>query len=191
MKDVQKRIIHSAMKLFVQKGFFETTVEDIARRARVAKGTIYLYFKDKPSIYITIIERYLQQAIQSLNEVEKQKISHREKVSRIIKKGVEMGRRFKNPYPIFTIENINLAQKLIQGIKPLFLKYHAEIIRKIARIIRAGIKAGEFRRVNPDAVALYIISIVRTGLLIRQLNPDLKDPEKEIETIFLKGLIRR
>ncbi|HID39964.1 MAG TPA: TetR/AcrR family transcriptional regulator [Calditrichaeota bacterium] len=191
MKETQERIVHSAMKLFVQKGFFETTVEDIARRARVAKGTIYLYFKDKPSIYITIIERYLQQTIQNLSEIEKQKISHRDKVIRIIERGMEMGRRFKNPYPIFSIENINLAQKLIQGIKPLFLKYHAEIIKRIAHIIQAGIKAGEFRKVNPDAVALYIISIVRTGLLIRQLNPDLKDSEKEIKTIFLKGLIRR
>ncbi len=191
MLEVRERIIRSAIKLFARKGFFETTVEDIARGARVAKGTIYLYFKDKPSIYTTIIERHLQESIQSLREIEMQKISHREKVVEIIKRGIKIWLKFKNAHPMFSIENINFAKKLMRGIKPLFMKYHAEIIERIAEIVKAGIRTGEFKNVNPAVAAVYIINIIRTAILLPQINPDLKNYEQDIEKIFLEGLIRR
>lgn len=51
MTDKSELIIQAALKIFYQRGYGPITVEDIAREAKVAKGTIYLYFKDKDELF--------------------------------------------------------------------------------------------------------------------------------------------
>lgn len=66
MKDqTQKRgqILSAAMKVFAEKGFYKTTVSDIARTANVAHGTICLYFKTKDEILIQIFEKEISALI--------------------------------------------------------------------------------------------------------------------------------
>ncbi|MBM9519955.1 TetR/AcrR family transcriptional regulator [Desulforhopalus vacuolatus] len=51
-----KKIIAAAIKVFAKKGFFNARISDIAKEAKVADGTIYLYFNNKNSILLTILE---------------------------------------------------------------------------------------------------------------------------------------
>jgi len=53
---IKEKILQTAEAMFVKKGFFPTTVEEIAKQAKIAKGTVYLYFPTKESIYLTIFE---------------------------------------------------------------------------------------------------------------------------------------
>ena len=48
-------IVEAAMEEFVARGFAATRIDDVARRAGVAKGTIYLHFKDKESMFEELI----------------------------------------------------------------------------------------------------------------------------------------
>jgi TetR/AcrR family fatty acid metabolism transcriptional regulator len=50
------KIIAAAIKVFAKKGFFNARISDIAKEAKVADGTIYLYFNNKNSILLTILE---------------------------------------------------------------------------------------------------------------------------------------
>lgn len=52
----REAILDAALKLFSDTGFAATRVEDIARKAGVAKGTIYLYFKDKQDLFNGLVE---------------------------------------------------------------------------------------------------------------------------------------
>ena len=52
----QMEILKAAVDLISERGFERTTVDEIAARANVGKGTIYLYFKNKEEIFIDIIE---------------------------------------------------------------------------------------------------------------------------------------
>jgi AcrR family transcriptional regulator len=49
-------ILAAAIKVFGKKGFAATCVEDIAMAAKIAKGTVYLYFKSKEDIYATAVQ---------------------------------------------------------------------------------------------------------------------------------------
>ena len=51
------RIIDAALKVFAAKGFYNTRISEIAREANVADGTIYLYFKNKDDILISLFSR--------------------------------------------------------------------------------------------------------------------------------------
>lgn len=58
--DKKKKIIEKARELIYKKGYYETTMKEIAKKAGVAQGTPYLYFKNKEEIFIEIILMLLQ-----------------------------------------------------------------------------------------------------------------------------------
>ena len=53
-------IIRAAEAIFAEKGFHGATIEDIARRAEFAVGTIYNFFKGKEDLYVHVIEKIAQ-----------------------------------------------------------------------------------------------------------------------------------
>jgi len=61
--DKREAIIKSAIKVFAQKGFFNSKVADIASAAGIADGTVYLYFKSKDEILHSIFDRAMEEFI--------------------------------------------------------------------------------------------------------------------------------
>lgn len=51
-----KRILEAAVEVIAEKGLHETTIDEIAQRAGVAKGTVYLYFKNKESLLASLMQ---------------------------------------------------------------------------------------------------------------------------------------
>src|SRR3989338_5864507 len=62
--DKHARIIEAATKIFSQKGYFHSKIADVAEAAGVAEGTIYLYFKSKEDLLISIFEHSMDRFIQ-------------------------------------------------------------------------------------------------------------------------------
>jgi len=61
-KDVRiAEIRTAAMQVFFSKGYQNSTVEEIAKRANVAKGTVYLYYKSKEDLYVGLVEPFLEE----------------------------------------------------------------------------------------------------------------------------------
>ncbi|MGU3566734.1 TetR/AcrR family transcriptional regulator [Paenibacillus sp. D51F] len=58
--DKRERLIHHAMEQFMQKGYHQTTMQDIADAAGIAKGGIYFYFKSKEELIQSVFESYLE-----------------------------------------------------------------------------------------------------------------------------------
>ena len=69
--NTREHIIKNALRLFAQKGFFRTTMEDIATATGVAKGTVYLYFKDKQALYAASVEEQFNHLLDRLNEIDR------------------------------------------------------------------------------------------------------------------------
>src|SRR6266511_2365201 len=55
-EDKRKRILEAAVKVFARKGYFAARVSEIARKAGVADGTIYLYFRSKEDILVKLFD---------------------------------------------------------------------------------------------------------------------------------------
>ena len=60
--DKRERILRGAVKVFAKKGFYASRVNEIARAAGVADGTIYLYFKSKDEILTSLFEDRIARA---------------------------------------------------------------------------------------------------------------------------------
>src|ERR671913_763523 len=61
--DKRDLILRAATKVFAQHGYFQSQVADVARVAGVAAGTVYLYFKSKDDLLVSIFERSMRDAI--------------------------------------------------------------------------------------------------------------------------------
>ena len=55
----KNQILDGAEKLIARNGYYQTHVEDILREVKLGKGTFYLYFKNKEDLFISILERFL------------------------------------------------------------------------------------------------------------------------------------
>src|SRR5438876_10377225 len=62
----RERILEAAVKIFAEKGFYNAKVSEIARIAGVADGTIYLYFKSKDDLLISLFEDRMEQVNENL-----------------------------------------------------------------------------------------------------------------------------
>jgi len=187
-RQVRQRIIDAASKLFAQKGFFETTVDDIARSAKIAKGTVYIYFKDKPSLYVGIINEHFSSAIQFLKKTEAQRMTNTDKLRAISDDWLNYMLRFKHRFPMFTMENVDMTRKLMRGIHVMAFGRVGEIIDHIARIIESGIDAGEFRKVDPKIGAMCFLNSIQTVFLTSTMLPECQEPKKQIVEMLFSGL---
>ncbi|MDY6843156.1 MAG: TetR/AcrR family transcriptional regulator [Thermodesulfobacteriota bacterium] len=64
MTDKHQRILQAASKVFAKRGFYNSRVSDIAKEANVADGTIYLYFKNKDDILISLFEDVIRRLVE-------------------------------------------------------------------------------------------------------------------------------
>jgi TetR/AcrR family fatty acid metabolism transcriptional regulator len=61
--DKREAILREAIKVFAQKGYFNSKVADIAKEAGIADGTVYLYFKSKEEILHSVFDRAMEEFI--------------------------------------------------------------------------------------------------------------------------------
>jgi len=61
-------ILKAAEGIFATKGYHEATIQDIAKAAQYAVGTIYVYFKDKEILYLELIERKVEDLISQVKK---------------------------------------------------------------------------------------------------------------------------
>ena len=85
-KDARDRILQSALDEFSEKGFHATTIDSIAERAGMAKGTVYRYFKTKESLFNALKEDTISEFV----ELARQDLSRQEDVLRIIESIIRM-----------------------------------------------------------------------------------------------------
>lgn len=162
-EELRDEILNSALNLFAQKGYFNTSVEDIKRASEVSTSKIYRYFKNKQAIDQALYNDLVQRMNDSLREIERTNNTAKDQIYAIID---------------FLF---NLTEQAPDVMRFLLLSHHQEIIpdekakssnspfSKIIDVIDDGIKTGEILRINSTLVFGCFIGMV---LRIIQLRLD-------------------
>lgn len=72
MNEKKKRIIEESMKLFAEKGFHATSIQEIAKKSEVSKGAFYLYFHSKEELTIAIFDYYTSMVMKKVEKIQQQ-----------------------------------------------------------------------------------------------------------------------
>ena len=189
--NIRERITKNALKIFAQKGYFRATVDDIAHATGVAKGTVYLYFKDKQDLYIATIDEHFSRAIAALAAIQAKTTTPSEKMEDIATNFIDYIKHLRTTYMLFTFENINLKGKTLKQMHTVIEPKINTMIEIISNIIRDGIQNNEFRKVDPKIAAFYFISTVRTIFLSDFYKSDVSFGTDTILKLFFDGLKKR
>ena len=141
------RISEVATELFVKKGFFPTTLADIAKEAGVSKGTIILHFKSKENLARELKVKHFKSLREHLKACSKNYGS----VEDCIRLGVADYVKWcvANPYPA----RFQLALRQHDFIKDLECRPRDEAYEESVKVIRQGQKEGSVRAGNPEFLA--------------------------------------
>mgnify|MGYP001813029574 FL=1 len=190
--DKRERILKAAIKVFAKNGFYATRVSEIAKAAGVADGTIYLYFKNKDDVLITIFQDGLQQLLVILRDVAASDAPFDERIARIIELQLGLLEEQRDLAEVITVNLRQSSSLLKQYAAPLFMEY----IDVIAGLVRDGQHEGAFRKdLNPRVVARSLFGALDAILLtwaLGEADPaSLRKAASHCAALFLEGLRAR
>jgi AcrR family transcriptional regulator len=162
-----EEILSAALEVFVDRGFAATKLEDVAKRAGVTKGTIYLYFDSKEALFKALIRQTIVPVI-AQGEALAQSFtgSARELLERLVREYW----RLVGETSLVGIPKLMIAEA---GNFPVLARfYYEEVVtrghRLMAGVIQRGIKAGEFRPVNVMVAAKLAMSPLMHAVVARK-----------------------
>ncbi len=139
--DKRQRILDAAVKVFAQKGFFNSKVAEIARLADVADGTIYLYFKNKDDLLIRLFEDKMHMVITKFREGTQEHSDPRERFARLIRMHLAEFQANPDLAAVFQVE-LRQSSRFMHEHDKVQLKGYLDLI---GEIIEYGQRAGIFR----------------------------------------------
>ena len=150
--DKRERILAAAERIFARHGFFAARVSEIAREAGVADGTIYLYFKSKDDLLISLFENRMSQ----VNEKLRLAIADRppaEQLRAFIQTYLQLVSDEPTAAEVLTIELRQSSKFMKEYDNPEF----ADFLRMLGGIIADGQARGELDAAIPSHIAARMI----------------------------------
>lgn len=150
--DKRGRILAAAERIFARHGFFAARVSEIAKEAGVADGTIYLYFKSKDDLLISLFESRMKQVNDQLRTAIAD-LSPIDQLHAIIRAYLRMVSEEPSAVEVLTIELRQSNKFMKEYENPQF----ADFLRMLGGIIANGQLAGELDATIPSHIAARMI----------------------------------
>jgi AcrR family transcriptional regulator len=189
-------ILNAALACFTERGFAATRLEDVARRAGVTKGTLYLYFRNKEELFEAVVRQSLVPYIEGLEAA----------VGDATEPAPLLLKRLMAGWPEVIASPVSAIPKLViteAGNFPELARFYLnEVVHRsmavIRQVVRTGIDRREFRGVDVDASVMCVIAPVIFAMLWRHslgpYEPAGRDPQTLCDThlqLLLNGLADR
>jgi AcrR family transcriptional regulator len=188
-------ILNTARTLFFEKGFRDTTIDDIARSAELARGTIYLYFENKEEIYATILE----EGLDVLRELLVSSYDEAADPLTNILAGHDAFLKFHDSYAhyynVLILDKLQITEALPAPLKARLELKTADMAEWIAAVLDQGIKKGIFRPMEVREVAyLQMGMAMGFALMLDKCGSVFSDREQSrqaMHALVANGLIER
>jgi len=157
----REHILKIAKQEFVEKGFLNTTTNQIALQAGIAHGTLFLHFKNKDKLIVEILDQELDQISSSIQELVVQSADLEQMLIQYLNLLEEDEKLFSvlaRELPFYPEE---LRRKIL---------FRDSIIRSHFRsVIEAGIGAGKYRKLDPSTVVTFLFGTINYYLSLRSI----------------------
>ena len=187
--DKRARILKAAVKVFAQRGFYNAKVSQIAKHAGIADGTIYLYFKNKDEILISIFEEEMAKFIFKVRKKIESEPGIKGKLRIFVKTHLNFVKKNPKLAQVFQLE-LRQSNKFIKEYAGSKLKEYLNVAGDIFEegqrqgIIRKDIHPGLMKRAlfgSLDEVATHWV-------LMKNGKYDLEKSAEQIADIFISGI---
>jgi TetR/AcrR family fatty acid metabolism transcriptional regulator len=190
MRDPGKpqQIIEAAIRVFARTGFYNSRVSEIAREAGIASGTIYLYFKTKDEILVTLFREKMAEWVASVRREIAGEADPIAKLRRLV--ALHFTVLEQNP-ALAEVVQVELRQghKFFRGASAHEVSAYFDLI---GAVLHEGIAAGLFRQDLPVKVATKMLfgamDQMATSWVLGKRAYRLSETAEAVASIFLKGV---
>lgn len=190
--DKRERILDAAVRVFAKKGFYATRVSEVAKAAGVADGTIYLYFRSKDEILVSLFEDCVERLLAFLHTELPASSTASEKLQRIIELQLGLLEGERDLAEVITVILRQSTKLMKEYAAPKFTAY----LDAIARVVADGQATGELRTdISPHLAARAIFGaldgIAMTWALGKADRGGLVRAAGQLAELVLRGLSPR
>jgi TetR/AcrR family fatty acid metabolism transcriptional regulator len=188
--DKRDRILDAATKVFAKRGFFGAQVADIAKRAGVASGTVYLYFKSKDDLLLSLFERTMHEAITEGRAAitDAQAADPVERLRHIARLHLARLGRDRHLAVVFQVE-LRQSTKFMARLSTSSLREYLGILRDV---VVDGQQRGLFRAdINPTLAAKVVFGALdemATNWILSERDYRLEDDADSVIDLLLGGM---
>lgn len=186
MNKTKRKIFETSMKLFAEKGYDATSIEEITATVGVAKGTLYYHFSSKEEIFQFLVEEGVKLLKNSI-AIKTDKLTNSiDKIKAIVLIEIKVLVKYESFMTIILSEIWGTGQR-----SKMCRDYVFEYIQMIQEIVEEGMKKGELLEANPNVIASGIFGFVCSSLIYklrRDKNIEVIELYKEIEKSFILKL---
>ncbi|MFZ5624034.1 MAG: TetR/AcrR family transcriptional regulator [Gemmatimonadota bacterium] len=195
--DRPDEILDAAWAVFAEQGFARARLEDVARRAGVSKGTVYLYFDSKETLFREVIR---SKVVTCVLEGEEFVRAHEGPTNELL--STLIARMWQVMGDEVRVQLLRLVHAELPNFPEVARFYFEEVIlrsrRMLESVIRRGIERGEFRPVSPEFVARAIPAMVMQLSSVRcffarydNYRPSGEEMARAMTDLVLEGLRAR
>ena len=181
-------ILRAAIDVFAERGYFNAQVADVARAAGVAAGTVYLYFKRKDDILISIFERGMRASLDEAREQVAPITDPRERLREFARLHLRRLGQDRNLAIVFQVE-LRQSTKFMERFSSTLLRDYLGLIREA---IAEGQKHGAFRQDLKPTVAAKVLfgalDEMATNWILSNRRYALEPEADAVVDIFINGV---
>jgi AcrR family transcriptional regulator len=158
-------ILDSAERLFVEKGYHETSINDIAEQADFSRTSVYQYFASKEEIYLQILDRYGDLLTERVTRATADSSPVPEKIGRFLEEIRQIIKEKPNFFSLYFIQRHQVEPRLSAELRGRLNAKRRKLEDVFRDFYRQGIERGEVRDINvKDASNLFFAQI--TGMML-------------------------
>jgi AcrR family transcriptional regulator len=180
----RKEIFNASVHLFLDKGFNETSMREIAEAAGIGKSTLYDYFPSKDDILLSFVEDELQRLTEEVEKISNDDIGALEKLRQMMFAYMDYLATNEDFYMKLSLEVQRLAQQSLERIQR---KRHA-LQDKVRSLIEEGIREGSFRPVDSLLATRVIFNALTPAVYTTRPSGSRQKMMEEAFTLMLKGI---
>lgn len=188
----EELILQTAEALLLEKGYHETSMEEIASRVGISKGTVYLHFASKEDMMFALLERGMRSFLRSLDAILAATVTPHMKLQRIIEHiyGNMGGKHLQLLSAMF--HSPDFRSHLMESWQSQKHALWEEPMKRMAAVLDEGKATGEFDTALPTPVLVSLLGSLLTPqsyhrLVIRQGMP-LDEVVRHVSRFFFKGI---
>ena len=184
-------ILQVAEEVLMEKGYYETSIDEIAARVGIAKGTVYLHFPRKEDLVIAIFEHDMQQLLQYVDTTMSSALTSRGKIEAIFDL-MHGGIISKRVQVLDSISNSAGLRHLMFEKKGCLREKWEQLSARLNSLLEEGKAAGEFDSTLPTMVMLSafysLLSPKSYERLMEEGQMSAEEVEKNLKRIYFKGI---
>lgn len=187
----RQEILNIAERLFAQKGFFKTTLADIAKDSEFGMATIYQFFPGKEEIYFTLITEKTEQLFSLIEKTVSRFDSSMDKLKALVTTAFDFFEDHRDFFKIFISERSGFEWTVKEDLGLRINQLYERYLMMLQNVIEEGIRRKEIKPLNPEEIAHGLAGIINSFIfhwISKPVKRPLKSRIQNLLTMLFEGI---